>query len=171
MPVAAELDERGLIHRVDRARAGARRDGRGVLPVGDDRQRVALVTGTNEEADAINDAIQQRRVDHGELTLGADRARAGGAATPRRRHRADPPQRPARGRREPCAVDDPPHHPGRSSNWSSVGDSGDTRTVSHDYAAEHVQLAYASTVHGIQGETTDASVVGPGVDAAGCTSG
>ena len=53
----------------------------------------------------------------------------------------------------------------------SVGDSGDTRTVSHDYAAEHVHLAYASTVHGIQGETTDASVVGPGVDAAGCMSG
>jgi hypothetical protein len=39
--------------------------------------------------------------------------------------------------------------------------------VSHDYAAEHVHLAYASTVHGIQGETTDASIVGPGVDAAG----
>jgi hypothetical protein len=30
-----------------------------------------------------------------------------------------------------------------------------------------VHLAYASTVHGIQGETTDASIVGPGVDAAG----
>lgn len=28
-------------------------------------------------------------------------------------------------------------------------------------------MAYASTVHGIQGETTDASVVGPEVDAAG----
>jgi len=28
---------------------------------------VTLVSGTNAEADAINDAIQQRRVDHGEL--------------------------------------------------------------------------------------------------------
>ncbi len=39
--------------------------------------------------------------------------------------------------------------------------------VSRDYALEHLQLAYASTVHGIQGETTDAAVVGPDVDAAG----
>ena len=30
-----------------------------------------------------------------------------------------------------------------------------------------MHLAYASTVHGIQGETTDASIVGPGVDASG----
>lgn len=35
------------------------------------------------------------------------------------------------------------------------------------YALEHLQLAYASTVHGVQGETADASVVGPDVDAAG----
>ena len=39
--------------------------------------------------------------------------------------------------------------------------------MSRDYALEHLQLAYASTVHGIQGETTDAAVVGPDVDAAG----
>ena len=40
---------------------------------------------------------------------------------------------------------------------------GDLRTVTAGY----VHLAYASTVHGIQGETTDVSIVGPGVDAAG----
>ena len=50
---------------------------------------------------------------------------------------------------------------------ASVNDSIDIRLVSHDYAADHLHLAYASTVHGIQGETTDASIVGPGVDAAG----
>ena len=33
-------------------------------------KRVALVSGTNAEADAINDAIQQRRVDDGELDAG-----------------------------------------------------------------------------------------------------
>lgn len=30
-----------------------------------------------------------------------------------------------------------------------------------------MRLAYASTVHGVQGDTADASVVGPDVDAAG----
>lgn len=49
----------------------------------------------------------------------------------------------------------------------STTDSADIRHVSADYAADHVHLAYASTVHGIQGETTDVSMVGPGVDAAG----
>jgi ATP-dependent exoDNAse (exonuclease V) alpha subunit len=39
--------------------------------------------------------------------------------------------------------------------------------VSAEYAREHLQLAYASTVHGVQGDTADASVVGPDVDAAG----
>lgn len=49
----------------------------------------------------------------------------------------------------------------------SVGDSGELARVSADYAREHLQLAYASTVHGVQGDTADASVVGPDVDAAG----
>jgi hypothetical protein len=49
----------------------------------------------------------------------------------------------------------------------SVGDSGEVRRVSAEYAREHLQLAYASTVHGVQGDTADASVVGPDVDAAG----
>ena len=49
----------------------------------------------------------------------------------------------------------------------SVTDSGDTRLVPLDYVAEHLHLAYASTVHGIQGESTEAAIVGPGVDAAG----
>ena len=39
--------------------------------------------------------------------------------------------------------------------------------MSTAYAREHLQLAYASTVHGVQGDTADASVVGPDVDAAG----
>ncbi len=49
----------------------------------------------------------------------------------------------------------------------SVGDSGELRRVSAEYARERVQLAYASTVHGVQGDTADVSVVGPDVDAAG----
>ena len=49
----------------------------------------------------------------------------------------------------------------------SVSDSGEVARVSTEYAREHLQLAYASTVHGVQGDTADASVVGPDVDAAG----
>lgn len=41
-------------------------------------------------------------------------------------------------------------------------DSGEVARVSTDYAREHLQHAYASTVHGVQGDTADASVVGPG---------
>lgn len=36
-----------------------------------------------------------------------------------------------------------------------------------EYAREHLQLAYASTVHGVQGDTAHASVAGPDVGAAG----
>lgn len=43
--------------------------------------------------------------------------------------------------------------------------------MSIECAREHLQLAYASTVHGVQGDTADASVVGPDVDAAGLSVG
>ncbi|WP_181003321.1 hypothetical protein [Microbacterium sp. CJ77] len=46
-------------------------------------KRVMLVSGSNTEADAINGAIQQRQVDHGEM----DPARSSlgwGATRPRR---------------------------------------------------------------------------------------
>ncbi|MCR2810621.1 MULTISPECIES: hypothetical protein [unclassified Microbacterium] len=49
----------------------------------------------------------------------------------------------------------------------SIGDSGELRRASAEYAREHLQLAYASTVHGVQGDTADASVVGPDVDRGG----
>ena len=49
----------------------------------------------------------------------------------------------------------------------SVSDSSDLRKITHEYAASHLHLAYATTVYGAQGETTDLSLVGPGVDAAG----
>lgn len=49
----------------------------------------------------------------------------------------------------------------------SLHDPTDSRHISYEYAGEFVHLAYAPTVHGIQGETTHTSLVGPGVDAAG----
>ncbi|WP_294942988.1 hypothetical protein [uncultured Microbacterium sp.] len=49
----------------------------------------------------------------------------------------------------------------------SAGDRGELAAVSAEYARDHLQLAYASTVHGVQGETAEASLVGPEADAAG----
>ncbi|WP_342666927.1 AAA family ATPase [Microbacterium trichothecenolyticum] len=166
LAVAAELDERGLIHRVsDQVQA------RDVMVEAyfrwtRDNHRVALVTGTNDEADAINEAIQQRRLDAGELTLqrisvgqGEQRLLEGDVVQTRRNDRD-------------AGVDNRAvwtirHITPTGLQLVSTSDSGDTRTVTLDYAAQHVHLAYASTVHGIQGETTDTAVVGPGVDASG----
>ena len=166
LAVAAELDARGLIHRVpDPVQA------RDVMVEAYFRwtrnhHRVALVTGTNDEADAINEAIQQRRIDAGELTLhriavgqGEQRLLEGDVVQTRRNDRD-------------AGVDNRAvwtirHITPTGLELVSTSDSADTRTVTLDYAARHVHLAYASTVHGIQGETTDAAVVGPGVDASG----
>ena len=166
LAVAAELDDRGLIHRVS-DHLGAR----DVMVEAYFRwaaghRRVALVTSTNEEADAINEAIQQRRVDHGQLDetriavgQGEQRLLTGDVVQTRRNDRqADVENRALWTIHQitPSGVE-----------LLSLTDSGDLRTVTHEYAANHVHLAYASTVHGIQGETTDASIVGPGVDASG----
>jgi hypothetical protein len=65
--VAGELLARGHVHR-----ARSTEEARGAMVEAYFEwhargKRVALVSGTNSEADAINDAIQQRRVDEGEL--------------------------------------------------------------------------------------------------------
>ncbi len=166
LAVATELADRGLIHRVaDHVQA------RDVMVESYFRwaagqRRVALVTSANEEADAINEAIQQRRVDRGDLTLvriavgqGEQRLLEGDVVQTRRNDRATGVENRAVWtvrRITPAGLE-----------LCSVHDAVDTRVVSHEYAAEHVHLAYASTVHGIQGETTHASIVGPGVDASG----
>jgi ATP-dependent exoDNAse (exonuclease V) alpha subunit len=166
LDVAGELLERGHVQRVastDEARdamVAAYFDwhARG--------KRVALVAGTNGEADAINDAIQQRRVDDGELDpttlalgMGEQRILVGDTVQTRRN---DP--RTGVENRAQWVVR---NIWDQSIDLTSVSDSGEIRRVSRDYAFDHLQLAYASTVHGIQGETTDAAVVGPDVDAAG----
>ncbi|WP_396655617.1 MobF family relaxase [Microbacterium sp.] len=164
--VASDLHDRGLIHAVsDHVQA------RDVMVEAYFRwtaghHRVALVTSTNEEADAINETIQQRRVDSGQLRLdriavgqGEQRLLEGDIVQTRRNDKgADVENR---------AVWTIQRITATGIELVSMGDSGDVRTVSRDYAAAHMHLSYASTVHGIQGETTDASVVGPGVDAAG----
>lgn len=166
LAVATELSDRGLIHRVvDHVQA---RDVmvESYLRWAAGQRRVALVTSTNEEADAINEAIQQRRVDRGDLTLdriavgqGEQRLLEGDVVQTRRNDRSSGVENRAVWtvhRITPAGLE-----------LHSVNDAIDICVVSHEYAAEQVHLAYASTVHGIQGETTDASIVGPGVDASG----
>lgn len=164
--IAAELDARGHIHTVADQRQARDVMVEAYFRASAGRTRVALVTSTNDEADAVNDAIQQRRIDAGQLAMrriavGMDEQRIleGDVVQTRRNDRvADVENRALWTVRR--------IHPDRI-ELASITDSADVRTVSADYAADHVHLAYASTVHGIQGETTDTSIVGPGVDAAG----
>ncbi len=129
-------------------------------------KRVTLVSGTNAEADAINEASQQRRVDQGELDprvmtweMGEQRILVGDSVQTRRNDQFTGVEN--RARWVVRGIHD------EFVSLVSVRDSGELRHVSHEYAHEHLQLAYASTVHGVQGDTADASVVGPDVDAAG----
>jgi exodeoxyribonuclease V alpha subunit len=129
-------------------------------------KRVALVTVANSDAQAINEAIQQQRVDRGDLDparvalgQGEQRLLEGDIVQTRRNDRAAGVDNRAVWTIGRIGAD--------SIRLVSITDSGDTRDVSMAYAAEHMHLAYASTVHGVQGETTDAAIVGPGVDAAG----
>ena len=164
--VAGELASRGHVDRVEHHDAARERMIDAYFEWHARGKRVTLVSSTNAEADAINDAIQQRRVDQGELDagvaawgMGEQRILVGDTVQTRRNDRLTGVENRAqwivRGIRQ------------SSVDLVSVGDSGEVARVSTEYAREHLQLAYASTVHGVQGDTADASVVGPDVDAAG----
>lgn len=166
LAVARELQDRGSVHAVtDRAQA---RDVmvEAYFRATAARQRIALITATNDEADAINDAIQQRRLDAGDLHVtrvavgaGEQRILEGDIVQTRRNDRIADVENRALWTVRRITSD--------GLELASLSDSTDLRAVTADYAVDHVQLAYASTVHGIQGETTDLAVVGPDVDAAG----
>ncbi|MAB81707.1 MAG: hypothetical protein CMJ89_20410 [Planctomycetes bacterium] len=166
LAVAQELDDRGLVQRVPDSLSARQAMVDGFFRWQAARKRVALVTSTNDEADAINEAIQEHRVETGQLRM--DRIAIGqqgqqileGDVVQTRRNDSQ------------AGVDNRALWTVRRIGsthltLASINDAADTRTVSTDYAADHLHLAYASTVHGIQGETTDASIVGPGVDASG----
>jgi exodeoxyribonuclease V alpha subunit len=129
-------------------------------------RRVALVTATNDDAQQINDAIQEARLTAGELVtnhigFGVDEQRlfVGDVVQTRRNDTSTGVQNRALWTVAKISDGD--------LVLQNVNDQADQCRVTADYAAEHVHLAYAATVHGIQGETTDVSIVGPGVDAAG----
>lgn len=164
--VAGELARRGHVACVTHADAARDLMVREYLTHAAAGRRVALVTATNDDAQQINEAIQEARFVAGELPtrtvgFGVDEQRLliGDVVQTRRNDSVAGVQN----RAVWTIADITPH----ALKLRNVSDPADTRTVTADYAAEHVHLAYAATVHGIQGETTDVSIVGPGVDAAG----
>lgn len=164
--VAGELAERGHVDRVEHHGVARERMIDAYFDWHARGKRVTLVSGTNAEADAINDAIRQRRVDQGELDvrvaawgIGQQRILVGDTVQTRRNDRLAGVENRAQWTVRGIGDGD--------LSLVSVSDSGEVARVSTEYAREHLQLAYASTVHGVQGDTADASVVGPDVDAAG----
>ncbi|MGP3536415.1 AAA family ATPase [Microbacterium sp. RD1] len=164
--VAGELAEHGHVDRVEHHDAARARMVDAYFDWHARGKRVTLVSGTNAEADAINDAIQQRRLDQGELDvrvvawgIGQQRILVGDTVQTRRNDRLTGVEN--RAQWIVRAIRD------EYLSLVSVSDSGEVARVSTEYAREHLQLAYATTVHGVQGDTADASVVGPDVDAAG----
>ena len=130
------------------------------------RETISLITATHAEAQEINEAIQRRRIESGDLRPSCALSGQAGQAI----FVGDVVQT----RRNDAATDVQ-----NRQNWvvKSIGndhailaastDTTDLRKVSLDYAASHIHIAYATTVYGVQGETTDRALVGPGVDAAG----
>jgi ATP-dependent exoDNAse (exonuclease V) alpha subunit len=166
LDVAAELDERGHVLRADSRDAARAAMVDRYFAWTTHRRHIALVTASNDEADAINDAIQRRRVDAGELdpavlTVGAEEQRILVGDTVQTRRNDSVADVENRATWHVHAIG--PH----AISLVSVSDPAVRRTVSVEYAVEYLRLAYASTVHGAQGETTDVSIVGPDVDAAG----
>lgn len=164
--VAWELYERGQLRVVgseDEARARMVDE---YLHNAAQGRRVALVTSTNAEAQQINETIQAALVRAGKLSdtvvaVGQDEQRLliGDVVQTRRNDSETGVENRAMWRIRRIEGD--------TIELASLSDSTDVRQVHADYAATHLHLAYASTVHGIQGETTDDAIVGPGVDAAG----
>jgi hypothetical protein len=127
---------------------------------------IALVTATHAEAQSISEAIQSRRIAAG--AIDTTRATAGQGAQPifvgdivqtRRNNTAAAVQNRQTWTVKSITTD--------SVILASVSDSTELHKISHAYAASHLHLGYASTVYGVQGETTDRALVGPGVGVAG----
>lgn len=164
--VALELQERHHVRRVDDLDAAHAALVQGYFRHHARGQSVAVVTATNEEASVINDAIQRERVVRQQIStkriaVGSDEQRIleGDVVQTRRNDRNAGVENRAIWRVARIGA--------AALELQRVDDAADIRVVSRDYAADYVQLAYATTVHGIQGETTDTSLVGPGVDASG----
>lgn len=131
-------------------------------------QTMALVTAAHAEAQAVSEEIQGRRISGGAISTHEATSGQGG---------------------QPIFVgdivqtrrNDTTSNVQNRQNWVvkgitpesvilvSASDSSELRKIAHRYAGSHLHLGYATNVYGVQGETTDVSLVGPGVDAADST--
>jgi conjugative relaxase-like TrwC/TraI family protein len=125
-------------------------------------ESLSIVTTRNEHVAAINTRIQQHRLDIGELDpttatrIKDDRAMVGDIVVTRRNDR-----------QLRTTVGEPVRNRERwtITNTSDTGDITVSRIGGHgtitlpvDYVRDHVQLAYASTEHGAQGDTADRAI-------------
>lgn len=130
------------------------------------RQSTVVVVPTNEEGRIINQAIQISRISAGQLKV--DKTAQGidgqmllvGDTVQTRRNRHDLGVQ-NRGMWEVSRIT------ADAVTLRSTGTDHIEQTVPREFAAEHVQLAYATTAHGVQGETVDRAFVAPGVAGAG----
>lgn len=166
--IANELARRGQIVRADDDAAA-----RGMIvdkwfAVHGKGKSIAITTTTNEQAQDINEAIQARRIDQGQL----DTARVAYGQHQQAFYVGDRIQT----RRNDTDADVANRD---EFTIISIGKDGrvvarregdfnnDEVTLSPDYLASHAHLSYASTAHGIQGVTVDYAITAPGVTSAG----
>lgn len=130
------------------------------------RQTIALVTSTHAEAQEISEAIQRQRMESGAIRpehalfgQSGQQIYVGDVVQTRRNDSATGVQNRQTWIVKTIGED--------HAILAASTDTTDLRKVSLDYAESHIHLAYATTVYGVQGETTDRALVGPGVDAAG----
>jgi len=130
------------------------------------RLSIAIVAASHAEAQSLSEDIQARRISGGEIdTSGAVLGQAGqpifvGDVVQTRRNDSTMDVQNRQSWIVKSVTD-------QYVTLASATDSTDLRRISHEYAGSHLHLSYATTVYGVQGETTDRSMVGPGVDAAG----
>ncbi|WP_410782404.1 AAA family ATPase [Leifsonia sp. SIMBA_070] len=164
--VASDLITTGHIIFADSDRAAMDKMVNGWFDANATHRTIALVTSTHAEAMAVSESVQARRIASGTLRTDVVAAGQSGQAI----LVGDVVQT----RRNDGAVDVQ-----NRQSWvvksigngdivlAAPGDASDLRRITASYAESHLHLAYATTVYGVQGETTDLSIVGPGVDSAG----
>lgn len=130
------------------------------------RDRAAICVATNEEAATLNDLIQEARLERGQVSDKVLATTDEGVLI----RRGDLVQ--TRQNDSKLDVENRQTWTVRRKTLSghlvleSTDQKGLLRTISPEYAASKLTLAYASTVNGVQGETVHGSIVGPGVGAA-----